>query len=145
MPAGSRLSVTFTASTVRATVDVPQPGGGVQEEFISRANRLFGKTGVKYASPGKRWWGLAQVRWSDAYEDVSPRDATDARMTIAGDAAGRMPGFGVVDLKVGWRSKDNSRTLTFAVENLLDKTYRDPGSGTDGPGMNFVVSAQTRF
>ena len=66
-------------------------------------------------------------------------------MTVAGDANGRMPGFGVVDVKTGWSSADGRRKLACAVENVFDKTYREPGSGTDGAGINFIISAGTRF
>ena len=63
-----RLAFTFTMSVVRATADVPQPDGTVVREFISRASRIFGTTGLKYEGVGP-WWVAANVRWSGEYED----------------------------------------------------------------------------
>ena len=143
-PLDGRLAFTCTVSTTRARAKVPQDDGTVIEQFISRANRTFGTFGIRYRSPKKTWWA-AEVRWSHDYDDVAPTDANDVRMTVAGDADGRMPGYAVIDLKTGWTSEDRTRSVTYGIENLLDETYRDPGSGVDGPGINFVVRASRRF
>ena len=35
--------------------------------------------------------------------------------------------------------------LTLALENLLDKRYREHGSGINAPGLNVIVSLDNRF
>ncbi len=148
MPEDGRLSVVGSVSLVEATKDIPQAGGGVETDNISRANRVYGRCGLKYEHD-RQWWGLFQVRWHDTYdqvaEDPTDPDSGDIRLTVAGDATGRMPGYGVLDFQIGWRSEDDRYSVAFFVENILDKTYREPGSGVDGVGRNIGVNASVRF
>ncbi len=148
MPEESRLALVGSVSLVDATKDIPQPGGGTNRDNLSRANRFYGRAGVRYEHD-RSWWGLFQVRFHDAYDDVatdpSDPDSGDIRLTVAGSPDGSMPGYGVCDFQLGWRSEDGRRDLTFFVENLFDKTYREPGSGVDGPGRNVGVAAGIRF
>ena len=92
---------------------------------------------------------MLQVRWHDEYDDVathpSDSDADDIRLTVPGDPDGSMPGYGVVDIMGGWQSDDGKYRVGLFVENVADKTYRVPGSGADGVGRNFGVTAGIRF
>ena len=45
----------------------------------------------------------------------------------------------------GWRSNDGNRHIGLFIENLADKTYREPGSGTDGVGRSFGLMAGVRL
>ena len=143
-----RLAFFGSTSLVDATKDIPQPGGGTRTDNISRANRLYGQVGFQYDHDSS-WWARTQVRWHDAYDDVaddpSDSDANDIRLTIAGSPDGSMPGYGVVDLQAGWRSEDGRVELMGFIENLFNKTYREPGSGVDGPGLNVGISAGVRY
>ena len=143
-----RLSVLGSMSLVRARKDIPQPGGGTSTDNISRANRFYGRVGLKYER-ARAWWALAQLRWHDDYDEVaddpSDSDANDLRLTVAGSADGSLPGYGVLDLQLGWVSDDQLRSITFFVENVFDRTYREVGSGADAPGRNFGVNASVRF
>jgi len=145
--AWQRLALVGSISLVDATRDIPEMGGTV-EDNISRANRLFGRVGLK-AEKDENWWGLLQVRWHDNYDDVathpSDSDADDVRLTSAGNPDGSMPGYGVVDLMVGWQSDDGNRSVSVFVENIGDTTYREPGSGVDGVGRNFGLTASLRY
>ncbi len=144
----SRLAVIGSASLVTAHKDIPQPGGGTSTDNISRANRLFGLLGLQYEHD-RSWWARAQCRWHDDYDDVaddpSDSDADDIRLTVAGSPDGSLPGYGVVDLQGGWRSEDGLIEITAFIENVFDRTYREPGSGVDGPGRNIGVAAGVRF
>jgi hemoglobin/transferrin/lactoferrin receptor protein len=140
-----RLSLTGAVSMVDdATVEKPVGGGGFETDNISRANRLYGNVGVKY-EPNVNWWGLFQVRWHDEYDDVGIGDSGDVRFTVPGDADGSQPGYGVLDLVVGWQNDVGNRSVNLFVENIADKTYRDVGSGADGVGRNFGLAATFRF
>ncbi|MFO7820802.1 MAG: TonB-dependent receptor, partial [Lentisphaeria bacterium] len=142
-----RLALVGSVSMVDATRDIPVAGGTV-EDNISRANRLYGRCGLKYEH-NRNWWGLFQMRWHDEYDDVathsSNADADDIRLTVPGDPDGSMPGYAVLDLMGGWQSDDGKYRIGLFVENLADKTYREPGSGADGVGRNFGVTAGVRF
>jgi hemoglobin/transferrin/lactoferrin receptor protein len=144
----ARLSLVGSASLVDAVKDVPQPDGSVREDNISRANRLYGRVGLR-VDQGRNWWGLVQVRWHDDYDDVATdpgdSDASDIRLTVAGNPDGSMPGYEIVDLLCGWERDDGNVHLTFFIENLADETYREPGSGTDGTGRSFGISGGVRF
>ena len=148
MPAGSRLSFRGSASLVNAKKNIPQADGSVNEDYISRANRFYGYAGLQYDHDAN-WWSRAQVRWHDAYDNIatdpSDPDSSDIRLTVAGAADGSMPGYGIFDIAAGWQSDDRRRAVTFIIENVFNRTYREPGSGTDGAGRNLVLSSAVRF
>lgn len=143
-----RLALVGAASLVDATRDIPIEGGGTVEDNISRANRLYGRFGLKYEQ-NRNWWGLTQVRWHDDYDKVathpSDADADDIRLTVAGNPDGSMPGYTVVDVMFGWRSDDGNHHIGFFIENIADKTYREPGSGTDGVGRSIGITGRVRL
>jgi hemoglobin/transferrin/lactoferrin receptor protein len=146
--AARRLAWVGAVSLVEGTRHIPAEGGAIVEDNISRANRLYGRLGLKY-DHDRNWWGMAEVRWHDDYDDVARHpgdaDADDIRMTVAGRPDGSMPGYAVVDLLCGWRSDDGNRHIGFFVENLADETYREPGSGTDGVGRSIGITAGVRL
>ncbi len=144
--AQQRLAIVGSVSMLDATRDIPEADGSTFEDNISRANRFYGNLGLEYEFR-RNWSGLAQVRWHDTYDDVathpSDSDANDVRLTVAGNPDGSMPGFGIVDLVFGW--KGDRQSVSVFVENLNDKTYREPGSGVDGVGRNVGLTASIRF
>lgn len=140
------VSLENSTSYVRAKADISEVGGTV-EDNISRANRLYGKTGLRFEGD-MGLSALLQARWHDAYDDVatSPTDsdANDVRLTVPGYSDGSMPGYAVVDLRIDWPlGKD--RAMALGMENLLNKTYREPGSGTDGAGRNLFAQLSWRL
>lgn len=144
LPHCERLAVVGATSLVDAEVDQPQPDGSVEEEHLSRANRLYGLFGIRGEFRGG-WWVQPQLRWHDAYDEVSPSDAGDVRLTSAGNPDGSMPGYGVFDIAAGWASDDGHRQVALTMENLGNKTYREPGSAVDGAGFNVGLSGGVRF
>ncbi len=148
LPPRSRLALVGSLSLVDAVKDVPQDDGSVREDNISRANRLYGYFGVRYEHD-ENYWVKLQTRFHDAYDDIATdpddRDSSDVRLTVPGDEDGSMPGYAVLDLSAGWQSDDGDKMLTVYVENLLDKTYREPGSGVDGTGLNVGLDTRFRF
>lgn len=54
------------------------------------------------------------------------------------------PGFATANFRGGYRFNDRS-SLTFILENILDKNYRTMGSGIDAPGINAAVRYSYKF
>ena len=144
----SRLALLGAVSLIEGKRDIPLEGGGTFRDNISRANRIYGRVGLKYEQ-NRNWWVHVQTRWHADYDKVathpSDADADDVRMTLAGNPDGSMPGYAVYDILGGWRSPDGNRHIGLFVENLADKTYREPGSGTDGVGRSFGLTAGVRL
>ena len=55
-----------------------------------------------------------------------------------------IPGYGLLNLRGGFRFNDNQE-LTFAFENILDKSHRSPGWGIDGPGRGVSLRYKWSF
>lgn len=148
LPAGARLALYNVTNWVNGEVDAFNPNTLRVEEFnISKANRLFGQAGVRL-DLASGWWGLVRTRWSDVYDDPAPGDASDTRHTTfaaVGEDPGSMPGYAVLDAKVGWVMPGGKYWVDLALENLLNHSYREPGSGIDGSGINAILSAGARF
>lgn len=66
-------------------------------------------------------------------------DIADNRIANGGTA-----GFAVVNLRAGWTPNDRYRVQLFG-ENLLDKSYREHGSGVDGRGRGLGVTVSANF
>jgi hemoglobin/transferrin/lactoferrin receptor protein len=144
----SRVALLGAFSLIEGKRDIPVEGGGAFRDNISRANRIYGRVGVRYEQ-NRNWWVHVLTRWHADYDKVSAHpsdaDADDIRMTVAGHPDGSMPGYAVYDILCGWRSTDRNRHIGLFVENLADKTYREPGSGTDGVGRSFGLTAGVRL
>ncbi|MBD3183774.1 TonB-dependent receptor [Candidatus Poribacteria bacterium] len=143
-----RLALVGAASLVDATKKIPIEAGNTIEDNISRANRMYGRIGLKYEQD-RNWWWLTQFRWHDDYNKVSTHpsdaDADDIRLTVAGNPDGSMPGYIVFDVMCGWRSDEGNHHIGFFIENIADKTYREPGTGTDGVGRSIGITSGFRL
>jgi outer membrane receptor protein involved in Fe transport len=56
----------------------------------------------------------------------------------------RTPGWVVLGVRTGIPVRDNC-SLSFGVENLLDRNYRGHGSGVDGAGRSAFAGVEFRF
>jgi hypothetical protein len=147
LPNGHRLALINVTNYVTGESDQLQANGTTTEVHISRANRLFGQIGLRYEW-GANWWGMVRTRWSDIYDEVGTGDGSDTRHTTAPSSngiPGAMPGYAVVDMMAGWLSSNGKYRVQAGLENISNATYRDVGSGTDGAGINGILSAGARF
>jgi len=55
-----------------------------------------------------------------------------------------IPGYGLLNARGGFRIRD-TQEITVDFENILDKNYRNPGWGIDGPGRSVNVRYQYKF
>ena len=147
LPTDSRLSIFNVVNATTGEADEQNPTTGqVDTVHISRANRVFGMGGITY-EPTNVWYVTFQTRWSMAYKEVNVGDGQDVRHTTfqAKDRdPGAMPGYAVLDFKAGW-APNRSLRVDAAVENLLDHTYREVGSGIDGAGLAGVLRVTARY
>ncbi|MDO9452115.1 MAG: TonB-dependent receptor [Stagnimonas sp.] len=97
------------------------------------------------ASLAMRWQPLPTVEvepsiWANGTQDrLDDTDLADNRIAKDGTA-----GFGVVNLRAGWTPNDTYRVQLFG-ENLLDKSYREHGSGIDGRGRGVGITLSADF
>jgi hemoglobin/transferrin/lactoferrin receptor protein len=101
---------------------------------------LSGLAGVRWDSPGRRWWVEGTLQVVDDATRLSSGDIRDTQRIPPGGT----PGFTVATLRSGWQVTD-ALLLTAAVENVTDEAYRIHGSGVNQPGVNFVFGAQMQF
>ena len=80
------------------------------------------------------WWVDSQWRLSADQDRLSARDISDPRIDPNGT-----PGFGVLDLRGGWQISARWR-VSAEWSNLLDKRYREHGSGINGPGRAVTLT-----
>ena len=127
------------------------------EERIRREPPLNGMLGVRWEPPEGQFWGGFFVRGAVKQDRLSHGDIRDPRIpgktpetaAVQFDEKGRAidagtPGWFTLNLRGGARLTEYNR-LTVALENLLDKRYREHGSGVNAPGFNVIVSLDNRF
>ena len=127
------------------------------EARIRREPPLNGIAGIRWQPEAQRYWGEFFVRSSAAQRRLNRSDIRDPRIPGTtrdtgevefdsnGAAVGQgSPGWMTLNLRGGYQVTDHNR-LTVALENLLDKRYREHGSGINAPGLNVIVSLDNRF
>ena len=127
------------------------------EKRIRREPPLNGVAGIRWMQPANRFWGEFFVRGASKQDRLSRGDIRDPRIPgttrdtgeIEFDADGQAiaqgtPGWVTLNLRGGIQISGYSR-LTISLENLLDKRYREHGTGVDAPGLNVVVSINSQL
>ena len=127
------------------------------EERIRREPPLNGMVGIRWEPPAQRFWAEFFVRAATEQRRLNRSDIRDPRIPgttrdtgeVEFDANGAAigegsPGWMTLNLRGGFQVTQYNR-LTLALENLLDKRYREHGSGINAPGFNLIVSLDNRF
>lgn len=78
----------------------------------------------------------AFLRHAADQERLSNRDQRDPRIDPEGTAA-----WTTLNLHADWSPRSGLR-LVGGIDNLLDRTYREHGSGIDAPGRNLKLSVE---
>ncbi|MDH4047506.1 MAG: TonB-dependent receptor [Gammaproteobacteria bacterium] len=81
-----------------------------------------------------RWLLEASLLYAARQDRLSPRDIRDVRIDPQGTA-----GWGTFNTRVEWLPGDGWQ-LAAELGNLLDKRYRQHGSGIDAAGRNLLLS-----
>jgi outer membrane receptor protein involved in Fe transport len=79
------------------------------------------------------------VRFAGAQRRLSLRDRDDPRIDPSGT-----PGWYTISVRLGVQLLERLG-LRALVDNLLDRRYREHGSGIDAAGENAVLSVDARF
>ncbi len=127
------------------------------EERVRREPPLNGMLGLRWHPPAERFWGGFFVRGATEQRRLNRSDIRDPRIPgttretseVEFDAAGNAIGEGspswfTLNLRGGMQVTEYSH-LTLALENLLNKRYREHGSGISAPGFNVIVSLNNLF
>ena len=127
------------------------------EQHIRREPPLNGVAGIRWIQSAKRFWGEFFVRSASKQDRLSHGDIRDPRIPgttrdtskIKFNAEGQAvaqgtPGWVTLNLRGGIQISGYSQ-LTVSLENLLDKRYREHGTGVDAPGINVVVSINSQL
>lgn len=79
------------------------------------------------------------------FEELAPDEQAKPHLYLPDELGNPYsPGWWTLNLKCNYKIKRNT-TLGGGIENLLDKRFRAYSSGIVAPGINFVVSVNTRF
>lgn len=110
----------------------------VTSEAADRIPPLTGRIALSHgASDGLT--AHAWLRFSAGQDRLSNRDLSDPRIDPNGT-----PGWGALGARLDW-SVDERSTISFGVDNLLDRRYRTHGSGLEAPGRNVFATIRHRW
>lgn len=107
----------------------------VLDEPLSRIPPPQGIVGLRRRwNEGQNWFEV--FAWIAGKQDrLSARDQGDENRIPAGGT----PGFTTVNVRYGQMITDRQR-LSLNLQNVFDEQYRVHGSGSDGPGINAILS-----
>ncbi|MEL7450791.1 MAG: TonB-dependent receptor [Pseudomonadota bacterium] len=111
---------------------------GGAEEPADRVPPLNGRVSALY-EPGGDWWFEAWSNFADRQDRLSSRDVDDPRINPDGT-----PGWATFNVMMQWQPVPFLE-LGLGVANILDKRYREHGSGLDAPGRNLTLQATGLF
>lgn len=114
-----------------------QEANGVKDEG-NRVPPLNGQIGVIVA-PVPAFTVEPYVYFADQQNRLDSTDLADKRMDPRGT-----PGYAVANLRFGWEPAKEYR-LQLEGTNLLDKNYREHGSGIEGGARGVALTAEARF
>ena len=127
------------------------------EARTRREPPLNGIIGVQWEPLNTRYWAMFFVRGAAEQRRLNRSDIRDPRIQgstrdpaeVEFDANGAAidagtPGWFTLNVRGGVKLFDYTR-LTLSLDNLLNKRYRQHGSGVNSPGFNVSLSLDNRF
>lgn len=105
---------------------------------------LYGFASLLYEpAEAESWlqWGELRFTAADGQSRLNPDDLSDPRIDPDGT-----PGWATLSLDVGGPiGPQPASTWNVGIHNILDRGYRQHGSGVDAPGVNVVVGLKWSF
>jgi hemoglobin/transferrin/lactoferrin receptor protein len=99
---------------------------------------LNGRLGIYYSVLPSLWLE-GYSRFASEQARLSDRDLDDPRINPNGTS-----GWATLNLRAGWQATRQLK-LQLDLENLLDKNYREHGSGVDSAGINAIASMRLQL
>ncbi len=110
----------------------------LQKEVMDRMLPTTFNFSLKYKK--EKIWLEAFTTIAKKQNKLSTRDSKDTQRIPPGGT----PGYTVFNIRGGYALSKNV-SLSLAIENLTDKSYRIHGSGQNEAGINSIFSIQTKF
>lgn len=149
-------SLTYTRGQVLKTKGREPDPDKPWEERIRREPPLHGVIGLRWQEK-EGFWAEFFARGATKQNRLSRGDIRDPRIPgltrdaneVEFDDDGRAvnagtPGWYTLNVRTGFQLNEYSN-VTVGVENILDRRYREHGSGVDGAGINFILSLDSSF
>lgn len=111
-----------------------------RREPLGKISPLTGMAGVRWQRTDRKVWAELVAL---AYGEAARMNVSDQQDTSRIPANGT-PSFCVLTLRGGWDVNEHL-TLTAGVDNMLNKTYRYHGSGSNEPGLGVNLGATVKF
>jgi len=128
LAAGDQVTVQAKLNYARGDQDPD----GIFTEPADRIPPLSGRVSVDFMV-NERWTFDAWLQAANRQDRLSARDVSDPRIDPTGT-----PGWSTAGASATWRP-DEIWQVDFGIDNILDRRYRDHGSGIDAPGRNYFV------
>ncbi|HYC57266.1 MAG TPA: TonB-dependent receptor [Candidatus Binatia bacterium] len=112
----------------------------VTKEPLDRLMPVTTVLGLRWQKASLPVWAEGIFTFAQEQHRLSPGDAADTQRIPPGGT----PGYEVLSFYGGWNVNDHV-ALTAAVENVTDENYRIHGSGSNEPGVNFVIGIDNRY
>jgi TonB-dependent heme/hemoglobin receptor len=114
------------AYTLGENKTAKEPVGGIPP--------LFGLAGLSWQK--QDMFFEAYTRFAMEQPRLSKDDLDDPRIPIGGT-----PGWFTLNLRAEYKISPSIK-VNFAIDNILDRLYREHGSGINGPGRNFIFGVR---
>ncbi len=110
---------------------------GNGDEPADRVPPLNARLAVHY-EPDERWRFESWLTAATGQDRLSARDVRDVRIDPNGT-----PGWASIGGAATWTGEE--WRIAFGVDNVLDRRYRQHGSGLDAPGRNLFLTVRRRW
>ena len=107
------------------------------DEPISGTPPAHGMVGLRWRA--REFWSELHLRFAAAQERLSEEDQRDLRIPEGGT-----PGWTTITLRMAGKLTNNLR-LKASLQNLLNRNYREHGSGFNAAGRNLIVGGDWSF
>ncbi len=128
----------FSGSLTLNSIRGVEEGGDGVDRPADRIPPFNGEASLSW-QPSEPWRLSLLGRFARRQDRLSDRDRSDPRINPDGT-----PGWGVFDLRAGWRPADDW-SVDLTLHNLADRSYREHGSGIDAPGRGAILALRKTF
>lgn len=115
-------------------------GTALEDDYTSRLMPFTTQVGLRWEDAEGRFYASTSVIRAEDADRLSSGDTRDTQRIPPGGT----PGYTIWNVRAGWQV-DERTNLELGFDNLTDVDYRVHGSGSNSPGMNFVIGMRTTF